>query len=126
MVTFNANDPLETVRAHAKQEKTMLMAFFELNRNNPFAHDYTYQELLLHFIWECQKKQWKSRQCGGMIGCMYFVSPTAGKRFYVCTLLTSIKGPTSWDNMCTFEGIQHHTFHAACLAQGLLENNDKW
>ncbi len=57
---------------------------------------------------------------------MYFVSPTAGKHFYLCTLLTTVKGPTSWENLRSFDGTSHRTFHAACLARGLLENDDEW
>jgi hypothetical protein len=126
LVVFNANDSADVVRARAEQEKTMLTGFFELNRKDPTAHQYTYQELPLHFVWEPKNKEWKDRQRGGSIGRLYFVSPTAGERFYLRTLLTTIKGPTSWEDACTVDGVVHPTFHATCLARGLLENDDEW
>jgi hypothetical protein len=104
----------------------MLTAFFDLNRNDPFAHDYTYQELSLNFVWDQQKKLWKCRQHGCTLGCLYFVSPTVGEHFYLRTLLTTVKGPTSWEELRMWEGICHPTFHAACLARGLLENDNEW
>ena len=52
MVIFNANEEPNAVRGRAEQERTMLTAFFELNKSNPLAHQYTYQELPLHFVWD--------------------------------------------------------------------------
>ena len=126
MVVFTPNESIETVTARAQQEKTMLTAFFELNRDDPVARQYTYQEAPLHFVWDRETKQWKHRQRGLSVGRLYFVSPTAGERFYLRTLLTTVKGPTSWEDLRTFNGILHPTFHAACLARGLLENDDEW
>jgi hypothetical protein len=57
---------------------------------------------------------------------MYFVTPSAGERFYLRMLLTAVKGPTSWQNLRTFDSIEHPTFYAACLARGLLQNDDEW
>jgi hypothetical protein len=126
MVVFKPNKPIETVRSHAEQERTMLTAFFEANRNNAFARQYTYQEMPQHFVWDRAKKEWKIRQRGSTIGHIYFVSPTASERFYLRTLLTTVKGPMSWEDLRTFNGVLHPTFHAACLARGLLENDDEW
>ena len=126
MVVFNANETLDVVTSRAQQQKTMLTAFFELNRTDPAAHDHTYQQLPLFFVWDRRVKKWKRRQRGSTIGRMYFVSPTAGERFYLRTLLTTVKGPTSWEDLRSFEGTVHPTFHAACLARGLLENDDEW
>ena len=126
MVVFKPHESVDTVRAHAEQEKTMLTAFFQLNREDSVAHQYTYQEVPLHFVWDRQKKQWKHRQRGSTIGRIYFVSPIAGERFYLRTLLITVKGPTSWEDLRTFDGILHPTFHAACLARSLLENDDEW
>lgn len=126
MVVFKPHESVDTVRARAEQEKTMLTAFFQLNREDSVAHQYTYQEVPLHFVWDRQKKQWKHRQRGSTIGRIYFVSPTAGERFYLRTLLITVKGPTSWEDLRTFDGILHPTFHAACLARSLLENDDEW
>jgi DNA replication protein DnaC len=126
MVVFNPNESIETVAAHAEQERTMLTAFFQLNHDDPLAQQYTYQEAPQHFVWDRRNKEWKHRQRGSTIGRLYFVSPTAGERFYLRTLLTTVKGPTSWEDLRTFDGTLYSTFHAACLARGLLQNDDEW
>ncbi len=57
---------------------------------------------------------------------MYFVTPTAGECFYLWLLLTTVKGPMFWQDLRTFNGVEHLLFHAACLARGLLQNDDEW
>ena len=126
MVVFKPNEPAEAVRARAEQEKTMLTAWFDINRTDDVAHQYTYQELPQHFTWDRCEKNWKRRQRGSTLGRLFFVSPTAGERFYLRTLLTTVKGPTSWQELRTFDDTEYPTFHAACLARGLLENDDEW
>ena len=126
MVIFDPNESIETVATRGEQEKTMLTAYFDLNKNDPIACQYTYQELPQHFVWDRNKKLWKQRQRGYSIGRMYFVSPTAGERFYLRCLLTTVKGATSWKELRTVDGTEYPSFHATCLARGLLENDDEW
>ena len=126
MVVFKPNESIETVTLRAEQERTMLTAFFQLNQNDADAHQYTYQELPEHFVWDRTNKEWKRRQRGSTIGRIYFVSPTAGERFYLRTLLITVKGPKSWEDLRTFDNVLYPTFHTVCLARGLLENDDEW
>ena len=126
MVVFKPNKSVCDITLHAQQQYTMLSAFFELNMNDTDARIYTYQQIPLHYVWDSNKKLWKRRQKGGSIGHLYFVSPIAGERFYLRLLLTTVKGPTTWEDLCTFDDIIHPTFHVACLAHGLLQSNDKW
>ena len=57
---------------------------------------------------------------------MYFAHPSSGECFYLCTLLTVVKGPTSFASLCTVNGVEHPTFKAACRARGLLEDDGEW
>ena len=63
---------------------------------------------------------------GLAIGRMYFVSPSAGERFYLRTLLTVAKGVKSFEDLRTVNGQICPTFKAACLAHGLLEDDNEW
>jgi hypothetical protein len=38
----------------------------------------------------------------------------------------TVKGPTFWQDLHIFNGVEHPSFHAACLARGLLQNDDEW
>ena len=57
---------------------------------------------------------------------MTYVGPTAGKKFYLRTLLMIVKGPTSFENLRMTDGQLCETFHDACVRRGLLENDGEW
>ena len=58
MVYFNTNVPIETIAARAQTERTTLTAFFNLNQLDESAHQFTYQELPQHFVWDRKKNMW--------------------------------------------------------------------
>lgn len=47
---------------------------------------------------------------------MYFVPPIVGQRSYLRTLLTVVKGPKSFEDLRTYNGITFETFQKACTA----------
>ena len=62
----------------------------------------------------------------GAIGRMFFASPAQGEQFYLRFLLTTVTGATSFANLQTVNNIQYDTYKEACLALGLLENDNEW
>ena len=121
MVTFDPNDDIHALLSRASQECTTLTAYFEANAHpGDFgieAQKYTYQEFPQHFTWKANRKKWSLRQKNFVIGCMYFVLPTAGEQFYLRTLLTIVKGAKSFDDLHRYNSNQLlPSFHAACLA----------
>ena len=42
------------------------------------------------------------------------------------TLLTVVRGATSFESLRTYQGIEHSTYKEACLARGLLEDDQEW
>ena len=130
MVLFDPDEPLETVAARAAFEKTTLTGFFEMNSMEGIEGDearkLTYQEFPQKFVWDKTEKEWSLRQRGFSLGRMYFIPPTAGERFYLRTLLTIVRGPKSFEDLRTFEGILYSSFQDACRARGLLEDDGEW
>jgi PIF1-like helicase len=104
----------------------MLSMFFAANCLNSLARQYTYQEFPQDFVWHKREKVWANQQKGHAIGRIYFISPAAGEQFYLQTLLTTVKGPLGFEDLCMFNGICYPTFYATCLARGLLQDNDEW
>ena len=129
-VVFNPDEPPEQVQARAAEEKTTLTAFFRANADPamaPIAQELTYQEFPQRFVFEEKTKAWHVRKQGFALGRMYFVPPKSGDElFYLRTLLTVAKGPTSFEDLRRFNGITHPTFYEACLARGLLEDDGEW
>ena len=139
-VIFNANEQPVMVLNRAGAKDTTLTAFFKKNAEeeeednaNPiigprqhFSRGLLYQEFPQKYTWNLVKHIWKERQRGFAIGRMYFAHPSSGERFYLRTLLTVIRGPTSFRNLRTFNGVEAPTFKEACLARGLLEDDNEW
>jgi len=56
---------------------------------------------------------------------MYSVSPTQIELFYLPLLLLTVKGATSFNDLRTVNGKFCQLFSAACLALGLIEDDDE-
>ena len=57
---------------------------------------------------------------------MYHCSPIAGERYYLRLLLTSVRGPISFEDIRTVNGILYPTFREACVALHLVEDDREW
>jgi hypothetical protein len=131
MVTFNPDENIDVILARASHERMTLTSYFEANANptdfGAEARKYTYQEFPQHFTWKADGKKWSIRQRDPAIGRMFFVPPTAGERFYLRTLLTVVKGAKSFEDLRRYNSNEPYpTFHAACIARGLLEDDGEW
>jgi len=63
---------------------------------------------------------------GFAIGRMYYAHPTLSERYYLRMLLNCIKGATSYEHLQIVDGTKHATFKDACIAMGLLADNNEW
>ena len=119
-VTFDPEEPQEEILAHISGEKTTLTAFFRANADPemaPVARQLTYQEFPQQFVYNKWDKEWHIWKNAFALGCMYFVPPSSkDERFYLQTLLTVVKGPTSFESLRSFSGVTYPTFCDACLA----------
>ncbi|KAG5561407.1 hypothetical protein RHGRI_004441 [Rhododendron griersonianum] len=125
-VNFNPNETLESIRARAAHQKSTLTEFFSWYASNPNACAYTYQEFPQHFVWKKTEKIWMPRITGFAIGRMYFASPNCGEKFYMRLLLTVVKAPKSFECLRTVDNVLHDTYKLACVAKGLLEDDEEW
>jgi hypothetical protein len=118
---------IEAVLAEYAGHNTTLTAWFKANEaGNDGIRNTLYQNFPSKMLWNTGSYRWTVRKERFAIGRMYHVHPTAGERFYLCLLLTKVKGATSWNDLRSFEGVQYPSFKEACLAQGLLEDNNEW
>lgn len=77
-------------------------------------------------MWDKKYKKWKRRQKGNTIGRIYYAHPTSEERFYLRMLLNIVKGPTNYEDIRTFNGTIFNDFKTACMARGLLEDDNEW
>ncbi|KAF7762454.1 hypothetical protein Agabi119p4_9047 [Agaricus bisporus var. burnettii] len=136
-ILFQPSQSQETLELQQQLENSPLMAFFRANADSGHlgeeARKYTYQEFPQHFVLKTpggnRQKFWQLRQQGYSLGRIAFVKPSAGERFYLRLLLLHSKGPTSFSSLKEWplnSGQVHATFHDACAARGLLEDDGEW
>jgi hypothetical protein len=63
---------------------------------------------------------------GFAIGHMYYAHSTSGGRYYLWMMLNYVKGATSYEHLWTVDGTEHDTFKDACIAMGLLADDNEW
>ena len=135
-VMFTEANALE--RAQSAPPETTLTAFFKLCTNKTFAKTLKYAELPEYYTWNKGTKEWQRRKRGELvdgqdpcedirrvhaIGRIYTVSPRAGECYYLRLLLNEVLGPTSFQDIRTFNNNICETYREACLVRGLLEND---
>ena len=54
------------------------------------------------------------------------VQPLKGKRYYLRTLLTHVKGAISFDDLKSVNGNLCRSFKEACIYLGLLQDDTEW
>lgn len=125
-VQFDDDDDLSLILGEEAERQTMLTAFFQLNQQRQVegqVGDLLYTDLLTDYVWrkDLKPKKWHPRQrTTGKIGRIYYINPTAGELFYLRYLLLHVPNPTSFEDLRTVNGNLEPTFHAACMARGLL------
>lgn len=58
-----------------------------------------------------------------VVGRIYIMSPSEGKRFYLCILLNNIRGPRSFEELMTMNDIMCPTFKEAAEHRRLLQHD---
>jgi hypothetical protein len=110
-----------------------LLAFFELCKNDDFANTLLYSEVPFHFVWHKSKfirkklwKGWPGVKKDNALGRVYTIHPNNTVCYYLRLLLNEVRGPKSFSDIKTVNGVLLRTFQAACKALGLLEDDKHW
>ncbi|XP_011858582.1 PREDICTED: uncharacterized protein LOC105556120, partial [Vollenhovia emeryi] len=105
-------------------------------RNNDFAKTLLYHVVPMYYTWN--KNLFIRRKRGEdvegyprikkdtALGRIYTIHPKQTECFYLRMLLHHVRGPTSFENIRTVNGVVKSTFQDACQELGLLENDNQW
>ena len=107
---FNEDASLDSVLE--TESRTMLTEFFELCKMNEEAKNSLYIHITKQFWWDKSLRIWKKRQRlqHKTICRLYASNPSQGERYYLRLLLTVVKGPTSFEDVCSYEDNTYETF----------------
>ncbi|KAG3154209.1 hypothetical protein PC128_g22417 [Phytophthora cactorum] len=128
MVTFRSSDDLAVVVKLGKH--SMLTRFFELCASeapeNQVAKSALYQDIPKLFRWDTKAKRWMRRKrYQAALGRTIHVSPRDMQRFYMHVLLCDRKGPTSFENLRTVDGVTYDLYREAVLHAGYFEDDSE-
>jgi hypothetical protein len=104
----------------------MLTEWFKTNQESKATRSLTFYQFPQQWVWNWKLKQWTMHKRGFAIGRMYYAHPTSGERYYLGMLLNCVKGVTSYDHLRIVDRTEHDTFKDACIAMGLLADDNEW
>ncbi|XP_019158425.1 PREDICTED: uncharacterized protein LOC109155147 [Ipomoea nil] len=125
-VIFDDDDSIEHVLSRPTVAQSMFTAWFEANKKYPAARLLTYIDMPTKFVWKNTVREWHPRKRRFSIGRIFYVPPGSGEIYYLRCLLNIVRGPTSFEDIKTFNGVTHLTFKDACYARGLLDDDKEY
>ena len=121
---------VNNVQVNLNQSSSMLLDYFKLNLEDENAKQYLYKDIPCHYTYKkntvTKTTQWQMRKSQfNIFGRIHSVSPTEFELFHLRLLLLHVKGATSFDYLKTVNGHLLPSFSAACLALGLIEDDEE-
>ena len=118
----------EEIAAATANKSSKLMAFFKLNEDPQMAAlNLRYIDLPEKFTWHSKEQIWKTRKnYFKTVGQIYSIAPQKHELFHLRLLLLKVRAPKSFQNLKTFEGITYNTFKQACIARGLIVDDQAY
>uniref|UniRef100_A0A914Y0P3 Uncharacterized protein n=1 Tax=Panagrolaimus superbus TaxID=310955 RepID=A0A914Y0P3_9BILA len=112
--------------AAEREDKSPLLAFFELCARDENARQFTYQQIPHHYRYDKKKGVWIKRiyNPSKFFVRVHHIPPKMTQLYALRILLMKVQGPTSFKNLKTVNGVEHANFVEAAKALGYWENND--
>ncbi|XP_076066073.1 uncharacterized protein LOC143039717 [Oratosquilla oratoria] len=125
-IFYNERMTAAQIERKAKAD-TQLTAFFKLCRRNEFARTLYYHQIPLHYVYNIQDSMWEERSGNTYsLGRIRAVTSKTVELFFLRLLLTHKKGPTSYEDLRTVDGVMYDTNREAVKALGLLTDEATW
>src|SRR6266404_186352 len=125
-VIFNPSTHDGLSSATSEPPDTHLTAFFKANEKYPSARDLLYVDFPTKFTWHANKKEWQPRKQGNTCRRLVYIPPNAGEKFYACLVLSNTKDLRSFNDLQRANGVLYPSIREACLARGLLQDDQEW
>ncbi|XP_071694488.1 uncharacterized protein [Rutidosis leptorrhynchoides] len=126
-IILDEHEVIEQVLENPSVNTSMFLEWMKCNGCSQQARQLTYVDFPTKFIWDKDYRVWKLRKRKtGAIGRIHHVAPAAGDLFYLRILLNKVKGPTSYEEIRTVNGILFDNFKDACYHLGLLDDDNEY
>ncbi|KAI3806191.1 hypothetical protein L1987_22087 [Smallanthus sonchifolius] len=125
-VVYGADDDIDNVLNKPSVASSMFLSWLKCNEYDDLACKLSYVEFPTKFVWKFDELCWARQKQGFSIGRIHSVSPSLGEAYFLRILLNKVKGPTSFEDIKTVNGIVFPTFRDACYALGLLDDDTEY
>ncbi|KAG7594947.1 P-loop containing nucleoside triphosphate hydrolase [Arabidopsis thaliana x Arabidopsis arenosa] len=128
-VYFDPKSQIADVLDRVSNEDSQFMAWLTLNRKNAVgkngkrARELLYAEIPAYFTWDGKNKQFKKRSRGWALGRINYVPRKMEDEYYLRVLLNIVRGPQSYDDIKTYQGVVYPSYKEACFARGILDDD---
>ncbi|XP_027099289.1 uncharacterized protein [Coffea arabica] len=125
-MSFTEDQDLHELLSNPFAKRTMLTEFFRTNSTHDLAKSLkcTYKEFPEHFFWYPGSKAWSPRKQKDTIGRLVTVNPIEGERYCLRLLLLNVRGPTSFNDLKTVNGVLVDTFKEAAVLRGYFQSDN--
>ena len=89
---------------------TIFTEWMIANSHYKSARALIYSEFSTKWVWDKKKLLWKKRKNGMSIGRLIYINPTTGELFYLRLLFIVVRGPKSYEEIQTVNGVKYPTF----------------
>lgn len=100
--------------------------WFELCKIDDFAKTLLYAQIPNYYTYDKRQKKFKNQKKGFSLGRINYALCSLEDSYYLCVLLNVVRGPTSYEDIKTFEGVVHESYKKACFARGLLDEDHEY
>lgn len=125
-IIFEDEDPIDSVLTKPGAQRSMFMAWFDANKEYPWARDLTYVRFPTKFVWKSKEREWVLRQQRPSLGRLFYVPPGVGEMYYLGILLHHSPGAFCHQDIRTKNHVVYPTFKDACYSMGLLDDDREY
>lgn len=123
---FDEDEPIESILKKKSVNQSMFLAWFIANQKYPEARDLTYAEFPTKFVWKASMREWVPRKRGFAIGRIAHINPAQDELYFLRVMLNWVRGPKSYEDIRTVDGVVYSTYEDACYALGLMDDDKEY